>query len=238
MPFLPIPVIDLMGGRVVHARRGDRAHYAPIESGLCHGSDPLDLASALLGLFPFKALYIADLDAIQGRGDHASALARIAHAFPDVEIWLDAGIADAAAYARWCGRFGGRLVVGSETLVRASEIESIAKIRPGCILSLDFRTEPCGDPLLFADAALWPDDLIVMTLTRVGSDNGPDLERGAEIIARASGRRVFAAGGVRGPGDLSTLRSSGYAGVLLASALHNGTIDATALRVVSPEAPA
>ncbi len=61
-----IPVIDLMGGQAVRARMGDRAYYRPLESPLSPTSDAVDVVRGLLGVFPFSALYVADLDAIQG----------------------------------------------------------------------------------------------------------------------------------------------------------------------------
>ena len=36
--FEPIPVIDLMGGLVVHARAGERDRYAPLALGRCRGA--------------------------------------------------------------------------------------------------------------------------------------------------------------------------------------------------------
>ena len=65
-----IPVIDLKGGVVVHARRGDRARYRPIESPLSPTATPLDVVTGLMALHPFRRLYIADLDAIGGTGDN------------------------------------------------------------------------------------------------------------------------------------------------------------------------
>src|SRR5215471_11081379 len=72
-----IPVVDLLGGQVVHARKGQRSHYLPLESGLCGGSEPETIVGALLDLHPFQTLYIADLDAIQRRGSHVDAIRRI-----------------------------------------------------------------------------------------------------------------------------------------------------------------
>ena len=50
---LVVPVIDLMGGQVVHARRGDRSNYRPLESALARSSDPLEVVRALLAAAPF-----------------------------------------------------------------------------------------------------------------------------------------------------------------------------------------
>jgi phosphoribosylformimino-5-aminoimidazole carboxamide ribotide isomerase len=58
-----IPVIDVLGGRVVHAVRGRRKEYQPLKSTLCASTDPVDVAAALKAL-GFGELYVADLDAI------------------------------------------------------------------------------------------------------------------------------------------------------------------------------
>jgi phosphoribosylformimino-5-aminoimidazole carboxamide ribotide isomerase len=68
-----IPVVDLLNGEVVHARKGQRSHYLPLQSSLCQGTQPETVVGALLDLYPFRTLYIADLDAIQRRGSHADA---------------------------------------------------------------------------------------------------------------------------------------------------------------------
>ena len=93
---LVVPVIDLMGGQVVHARRGDRSNYRPLESALTRSSDPLEVVRALLAAAPFPAIYAADLDAILQRGDHRETLLDIADRFPSLTLWVDAGFAQAS----------------------------------------------------------------------------------------------------------------------------------------------
>ena len=92
-----IPVIDLKGGAVVRARAGERAHYAPIETPLAPTSRPRDVVAGFLALHPFRKLYIADLDAITGAGDHSIVVAELEDAFPDIEFWVDSGIRDRSA---------------------------------------------------------------------------------------------------------------------------------------------
>ena len=77
-----IPVIDLMHGQVVHARMGQRQHYQPIQSLLCSSSTPIDIVNALLELYPFERLYIADLNAIQGKGNHFQTIQALIDEFP------------------------------------------------------------------------------------------------------------------------------------------------------------
>jgi phosphoribosylformimino-5-aminoimidazole carboxamide ribotide isomerase len=68
-----------------------------------------------------------------------------------------------------------------------------------------------------------------MTLARVGSGEGPDLARLGQIMGKNPGHRLYAAGGVRDLDDLKGLNDAGAAGVLVASALHDGRIGPDAL---------
>ena len=79
---------------------------------------------------------------------------------------------------------------------------------------------------MFAAPERWPERVIAMTLARVGAGAGPDLERLKALRVIAPGKRLYAAGGVRGPDDLRDLRALGCAGVLVASALHDGRLGA------------
>ena len=110
------------------------------------------------------------------------------------------------------------------------DIAALSASDASAILSLDFRGRDfLGPPELLEQPSLWPNRLIVMTLARIGSSDGPDLERLAMIRQRAGARRVYAAGGVRGAADLEALRRAGAAGVLVASALHDGRLSPTDL---------
>jgi phosphoribosylformimino-5-aminoimidazole carboxamide ribotide isomerase len=117
-------------------------------------------------------------------------------------------------------------VLGSESLASLEDYEyARRRVGPAALLSLDFRGDDfAGPPELLADATFWPDRVIVMTLARVGSGEGPDLARLASVISRAGSRKVYAAGGVRHIGDLRALRDIGAAGALVATALHAGQI--------------
>ncbi len=110
-----IPVIDLKDGVVVHARMGMRSAYAPIETPLSPTSRPNDVARGLLSIFPFGTFYVADLDAIENKGDNNAALRQLSVEFPDLVFWVDAGIADVHHAERWLEAGFGHLVVGSET---------------------------------------------------------------------------------------------------------------------------
>jgi phosphoribosylformimino-5-aminoimidazole carboxamide ribotide isomerase len=214
-----IPVLDLKGGTVVHAKQGQRDSYQPIASRLCATSAPEAVLAALLRLHAFRSVYVADLDAIEKTGEHSSVIAGLAGRHSEVEFWIDSGNQATAAEPK---HHNVRHVLGSESM-RA--VESLQTIAPTVILSLDFRgVDFLGPSQLLETPSLWPDRVICMTLARVGSSDGPDLARLAAIKQRAGMRRLYAAGGVRGGADLNALRHAGAAGVLVASALHDARL--------------
>jgi phosphoribosylformimino-5-aminoimidazole carboxamide ribotide isomerase len=226
MPFAMdvIPVLDLKGGVVVHARMGMRSEYRPIDTPLAPSSRPLDVARGLLSIHPFTAFYIADLDAIERRADNDAVLMELKKAFPNLVFWVDNGVADLDRAKRWLDAGIGCLVIGSETQ-RNGELIRHFQHDERVVLSLDFRGDAfMGPAALLGDADAWPADIIVMTLARVGSAGGPDMARLAVIKARAPDKRIYAAGGVRGADDLAALADAGISGALVATCLHNGTL--------------
>jgi phosphoribosylformimino-5-aminoimidazole carboxamide ribotide isomerase len=225
-----VPVIDLKNGVVVRAYGGDRASYRPIETPLSRTSQAVDVVAGLLALYPFRTLYVADLDAVERRGDHLKIIEQIARRFPHLRLWVDNGAATREAAGTVLKRLASAsLVIGSESQADTSLVRALAG-DPRAILSLDFRGDSFLGPAGFlADAALWPERLIVMTLARVGSGAGPDFARFGEIARRAGSRHIYLAGGLRGRDDLAAVAASGAAGILVASALHDGRLNSADL---------
>src|SRR5438093_937327 len=88
-----IGVIDLLGARAVHARAGRRDRYQPVEAVArfsIPAGDPLSLARAYTDHLGITELYIADLDAILGRGPQDGVIASLAAL--GAPIWLDSGV--------------------------------------------------------------------------------------------------------------------------------------------------
>jgi len=233
-----IPVIDLMHGQVVRAVRGNRQSYRPIESTLCTGSDPVHVATVLCAHCASRQLYVADLDALLGRGRQLPVLHALLRALPDVEIWLDAGFSDAdgAKVLRSAlGKDGERVVpvFGSESLASRTELQRCFSGRPSAagaadrsgVLSLDRRDGQRLDAAGCWDAPeLWPQRVIVMTLERVGSDAGPDLDTLADVRRKSPSILAIGAGGIRDQRDLDRAGQIGAGAWLVASALHDGRL--------------
>lgn len=227
-----IPVIDLLGGQVVRGVRGDRQAYRPIVSALCGSSEPLVVARRLCEHCASAQLYVADLDALMGGAVQLALLRDLLQRLPEVhELWLDGGFADAEAAAAVIGALGpegARIapVFGSESLrspaVLAGCFDPGSAIGARAVLSLDRRDGQRLDAAgCWETPALWPPRVIVMTLERVGSGEGPDLQTLSEVQARAPQARLVGAGGLRSLDDLARAGAAGAAAWLVASALHD-----------------
>jgi phosphoribosylformimino-5-aminoimidazole carboxamide ribotide isomerase len=241
-----IGVLDLLGGRAVHAQAGHRDRYAPVRA---LGGEPTEpgntmaLARGYLDRLKLTELYAADLDAILGRGSQDALATQLAAL--GVRLWLDAGVRSPAAAHHALALGAARVVVGLETLssfeVLREICEEVGSTR--IAFSLDLRD---GEPIIApsaddhlrrepahrvasraADAGVGA--IIVIDLARVGTYRGLDLERIAKVRAATGALTLVAGGGVRGLDDLTRLNSAGCDGALVATALHDGRLDAEQL---------
>jgi phosphoribosylformimino-5-aminoimidazole carboxamide ribotide isomerase len=219
-----IPVIDLKDGVVVHARQGLRDQYQPINTGLCRSSDIDSVIEAFLSLHAFSTFYIADLDAITRQGSHEPLINKVLVRFPALTFWIDSGHRSGERYA---GRPGNSVpVLGSESFCEET-VDELKAFNNNFILSLDYSpTDALGPKSLFHRPDLWPDRIIIMTLARVGSHRGPDLDKLARFCRQYPDKHFIAAGGVRNKQDLTTLSGIGIRHALMASALHSGHLSA------------
>jgi phosphoribosylformimino-5-aminoimidazole carboxamide ribotide isomerase len=220
-----IPVLDLMNGQVVHAKHGDRQNYLPIQSVLCSSTDPQSLVGALMELYPFKHLYIADINAIQKTGNHQSEIDDIASTFPALEIYLDAGFRSNAEINTF-HQMNITPVLGSESIANIETYLAMKDSYPKrTLLSLDFKNDTYQGPTeLLEKNECWPNELILMSLSKVGSESGPDLEKLRTFKKASPQTKIYAAGGVRDLADVIALKSENIDGALIASAIHNGNL--------------
>ena len=241
-----IPVIDLKGGVVVHAVRGERNRYCPIVSRLTNGSRPGDVAVAFAGLGA-RRVYVADLDAIAGSEPDFAAYESIADA--GLRLWLDAGIRHAADARRIARSFGDHgpldsLVIGSETLTTTATIAELIETPTAVeiVFSLDHKN---GTPLTqiptwrtasvvdiaIEVAGLGVRRFVDLDLARVGSNDGPQGRTRAAAIRDAIPDALIAiGGGIRNAKDAAALAELGCDAALVATALHNGSMSALDFR--------
>ena len=223
--MLIIPVIDLSHGLVVHAKKGERNKYQPLESVLTTQTSLEAILESYFKLYPFKNIYIADLDAIQGTGNHLQLLGDIAIRHTTCEFWVDAGIDFLKQKRLFTDKRNIKPVLGSENKVTEMEFTNLIKANPEIILSLDFsKTGFVENTYLLKSSKLWPENVIVMMLHRVGTGKGIDQECLTRIQQLSTHSNIFVAGGISNRSDLIQLKDKGIAGALLATSLHNGMI--------------
>jgi phosphoribosylformimino-5-aminoimidazole carboxamide ribotide isomerase len=256
-----IPVLDVMGGRVVRAVGGRRNEYLPIKSRLTNSTEPIAVAKALLDASGADRLYVADLDAITNPSAESDLGGRLADALPGTTIWLDSGIRTRAdmvnklshvIYRRWWlswlvgdeQRLNVIPILATETL-SGPETASLAgkEFGSGLVFSVDLRDgrwlgeharwresgiDENSDPVAVAKAGLSASGasrLILLDLARVGGGGGTGTERWvAQAKSMFPGVEIVAGGGVRDWDDVRRLEDAGADAVLVASALHDGTL--------------
>ncbi|MCW4019494.1 MAG: HisA/HisF-related TIM barrel protein [Candidatus Bathyarchaeota archaeon] len=235
-----ISVMDILNGVAVHAVKGKRSEYQPLKSELCRSADPLEVAS-VFKTCGFTDLYVADLDAIMGKGENLAAVQQIAEK-TGLALWVDAGVSDVDGARKLLDCKVAKVIVGTETLQNLCFIkEAIASFGTGqIVVSLDLKAGQvlCRSESLRSLDALelvcelqdaGVSDLIVLDLARVGSGLGVDFQLLKNLLSH-SRMRLLVGGGVRGIADLETLQDMGVNGILLATALHSKQISITELR--------
>jgi phosphoribosylformimino-5-aminoimidazole carboxamide ribotide isomerase len=245
-----IGVLDLIAGRAVHGRGGRRESYAPVASvagAAFAAGDALALARTYVDRLGVRELYVADLDTIAG-GEAAGSQDALVAALAAVgaPLWLDAGVSstDRARHALALG--AANVIVGLETLRSYDALKTICgAIGSGRVaFSLDLRE---GQPVFAAAASglrsqaepphviaaraatAGAGAVIVIDLARVGTGRGVDLDLIASVRQAAPQLTLLAGGGVRGVEDLARLSQAGCDGALVATALHDGRLDAGAV---------
>jgi phosphoribosylformimino-5-aminoimidazole carboxamide ribotide isomerase len=237
-----IPVIDILGGVVVHAKKGERGKYQPIKSVLSSSAEPVEVAKAFHREFGFNELYVADLDAILGKGVATDRLREICVGTP-MQLMVDAGVNSLQGARKLIEAGVSKIIVATETLDNLTAL-SLIVVKMGSnriISSLDLRdqrvvsespTMRIQSPIEAAEIleGTGVSQLIVLELTRVGSELGADRSL-AESIVKSVKIPVITGGGIRHVNDLNELRRIGVAGALVATSLHTGSITPDDLRL-------
>lgn len=241
-----IGVIDLKGGRAVHARGGQRDGYAPVRAAAdmtVHG-DALALGRVFVETLGVRELYVADLDAIVGGLDamHSDVIGQLSAL--DVPLWVDAGTSTAREARAVRDAGASTVIVGLETLTSFGALgETCAEVGGAHVaFSLDLQN---GEPVVLPNgfrgsssavdlaaraAAVGVGSVIVLDLARVGMGVGIDVTLMETIRAAAPGVVLLAGGGLRNSDDLGALAAVGCDGALVATALLNGAVDVSAWR--------
>jgi len=233
-----IPVLDLLNSVVVRGVAGQRDEYRPVESCFAESANAVDMALAIRRTFGLNQLYVADLDAILDREPNWPVYQQLVEL--EFELLIDAGVSTAADVAGVLAAGAKQVIVGLETWPLLSSLEMLLATagEENIIFSLDmkdgrpvskFRDMTNDDPADIGACVLEAGvrEMIVLDLGSVGMKSGlPTLELCRELNDFAPNSRLITGGGVRNPNDLKQLADEPIDGILVASALHDGSITA------------
>jgi phosphoribosylformimino-5-aminoimidazole carboxamide ribotide isomerase len=224
-------VLDIFNGAVVHAVRGERSRYEPIErySRIVTTSDPL----GVLGEVRPKEVYVADLNLLTGFGENLDVISSISS---KAKTMADIGISNSSDLDRLPNDINP--ILGTETapLQMIDEAASQRKV----VASLDMKNrkvltrdiflakqEPLKVLRRLNDIPL--EAIILLELDRVGTSSGLD-EVFLKKAALISEHPLILGGGVGSVEDLDMLECIGFSGALVATAVHNGRIPVELVR--------
>ncbi|MCX9082039.1 MAG: HisA/HisF-related TIM barrel protein [Candidatus Methanoperedens sp.] len=224
--FRIVFVIDLLDGRVVHAIKGEREKYQPVDnSKVCNSAEPIEMISAVKP----KEVYIADLDRLQHTGNNFEVIKKIS-AFTktmvnisvekndDIEKCLsitDTVILSSEASSFEIMKYASRNYPGKTSVT--------IDIKNGSILTKDENLKKEPKELVKHLNDLEIKDIVIIDLSKVGTSAGINEDLLREI-KEISTHNILFGGGIRDMNDIDALKEIGISGALVATAVHNGKI--------------
>ncbi|MFA4955542.1 MAG: HisA/HisF-related TIM barrel protein [Candidatus Methanoperedens sp.] len=224
--FRIIFVLDILDGSVVHAVKGERSKYKPIQgSMICDSSNPFEVISVVKP----REIYIADLDHIQNIGDNFEIIKKISG---KTKTMVDIGVKNMDDVKK-CVQIADTVIIGTETasfevienaaLQFPGRINVSIDMKNGYVLTKDTTMEMRPEDLVRRMNKIEIKDIIILDIGKVGTSAGIDgifLKKIAEI----STHNIIVGGGIKDLDDIETLERLGVGGALAATALHNGKI--------------
>lgn len=227
----------------MHAVEGNRKEYQPLTSVLTNSVNPIEVATAFKQI-GFSSLYLADLDAILGNKPRFTLYRQLAQM--GFNFMVDAGVTDIETAKKLYSSGISKIIIGTETLTNTNLVrEIIQQIGANhVIVSLDIKdnkilTRPNLDlsdtfNLIRQFCSIGASEFIFLDLSRVGSNKGVNMQLLKQVLKIINNSTehssIYVGGGVQSLEDLLTLKRLGILGVLLATALHSGKINAPALK--------
>ena len=239
--FRIIPVIDILNSQAVHAIKGEREKYKPLKSVLINDSNPTRIALKLKNKYLFNEFYIADLDAILQRKPNITILSKILD-IPGVEIMIDPGIKTKKNVKKYYNLNLKSLILGLETLrdlkviTECLELFDTSKI----VVSIDMYNEVIQTnikEIRYQDILeiiskiedLGVVNIILLDLFKVGQKIGGISALYLKIREKFNGE-ILVGGGIKDIQDIKSYERNNFSGVLIGTALHDGSIKIEELR--------
>ena len=219
-----IPVLDIKDGIAVSGKSGNRETYKPLQTVFHPSSHPLEIARALFDAGA-KQLYIADLDAIEGKDSNRDLVGEINQFIP---VMLDCGANDIDSVSEAL-RVADKVIVATETLKNMDDLHGIfCRVnRERIILSIDVMDNKVLSKYMELDfnilrenlEKLQPSQIILLDISNVGTEKGINWKLMDEFAGLELS--IILGGGITGE-DMSQFDKMGVDKVLVGTALHQG----------------
>ncbi|MFO8019486.1 MAG: HisA/HisF-related TIM barrel protein [Promethearchaeia archaeon] len=237
--FQLIPVMDLLNNKVVHAIRGERKNYKPLDKEFpSYPSNPLELIKKVILKFKITSFYVADLNLIQHNQDKSPnfGFLRKLSSLSEIDILIDLGIRKQKNLLPYVDLNFSKYILGLETLSTLDTLRTCLKqySPEKIILSLDLykgnlitNISDMKENSLQQNLKIFENlgvrNLILLDLYRVGSKEGGIPPLYLKILDQAEGE-VFVGGGIKNIEDVVRYKKEGFSGVLVGTSLYDGTI--------------
>ena len=239
--FKIIPVIDILNSKAVHAIKGERGNYKPLKSHIFESTNPLDIIQILYNNYDFNDFYIADLDSILKKKPNYQLYESILD-IPDIRVIIDPGVVNLEDVLKFSNLNFRALILGLETIENLEVINKSLKILSSkkVIVSVDMykskilstvkelRNQDPKKVIKFIEE-LGVKELILLDLYRVGQKLGGIPQLYLDIVQNYDGS-IYVGGGIKNFNDILRYKENNFSGVLIATALYDGTINIEKLR--------
>lgn len=224
-----LPAIDLKNGFAVRLKKGE------MNSAKIYSDKPWELAEKFADLGA-KWLHIVDLDgAFAGEAKNAKTIEKIVKS-TNLKIEVGGGIRDEERIKFYKNSGVSRFILGSAALKNPEFVKQMAKkykIAVGIDAKNGFvategwaevsNIKACELAKIYADAGV--EAIICTDISKDGMLSGVNVKF-SEEIAKSSGIKTIASGGVKDLSDIKALKQSGKIyGVIVGKAYYEGSID-------------
>jgi phosphoribosylformimino-5-aminoimidazole carboxamide ribotide isomerase len=230
VPFTVFPAIDLRGGRVVRLAQGDPARQT------VYGDDPAAVARRWQA-DGAEWLHVVNLDGAFGDDDGPNARALREIVAVGCRVQFGGGLRDRASLERALNAGVARAVIGTAAVEQPALVpEALGAFGAERVaVGIDAHNGQVRIRGWADDAGVAAVDLarqmrglgmvwcVFTDVARDGVGTGVNVAATA-ALAKASGLRVIASGGVAGAEDVERVRVAGLAGVIIGRALYEGQV--------------
>lgn len=231
--FEAIPAIDMKDGKCVRLEEGNPSRSTE------YGDDPLAMALHWQEQGA-ERLHLVDLDgAFSGGGPHLQVAVEIFRTLR-IPVQYGGGLRTLEQIAKVLDLGARRAIVGTAAITHPQILEEALKRWPGSLaVAIDARqgvvavrgwvdqSDVSALELARRVRRMGVERVIYTDVSRDGTFRGVNVEE-TETLARSSGLKVIASGGVTAMEDIRELwqrRHSGIEGVVLGRALYEGKLD-------------